>query len=640
MKKSARILLCFICALLIAMPLAELCPAQNVEAAAKQTAETTKAAGKKTAKKKKVLLAYYSQSGTTEKVAKRIEKMTGATLFRIQTKKKYPSNYDKLVDMGQKEQEKQARPALKKKVKSIRKYDTIILGFPIWWDDAPMAVYTFLESHDLSGKDIVPFCTSGGSDISESVRHIRRACKASAVKKGLTANDVSNKRIRNWLEKNGVSVKEEISVQLQIGRTKITKKTYSMKEGTTKTLKVVSSKKISSVKYASSNAKVAAVSKKGMIRAKKAGTAKITAAVKTRQGSKTVWMKVKVNAAAPMPTPAPTPTPDPTPTPEPNPMPEPDPIPIPDPVPDPTPDPTPAPMPEPDPVPDSNGSNILVAYFTRTGNAETMANLICEKTGGAKVRLETVKTYPTDYNSILNEAMQEKNDNARPELATKIENMEEYDIVFVGYPIWHGDVPMAVRTFLEEYDFTGKTVIPFCSSGSSRPDTSFQHVRESAWGAKVPDGFWTAGSGLGNLGETLPLWLAGLGISWDGSQEEMEVHTMKVTVGNTVFTAALADNSSAEALKELLAEGPLTIDMSDYGNMEKVGPIGTSLPRNDEQITTGVGDIILYQGNSLVIYYDTNSWNFTRIGKIDGVTWEELLDAFGNEDVTVTFSLE
>lgn len=75
--------------------------------------------------------------------------------------------------------------------------------------------------------------------------------------------------------------------------------------------------------------------------------------------------------------------------------------------------------------------------------------------------------------------------------------------------------------------------------------------------------------------------------------------------------------TEAEALKELLAEGPLTIDMSDYGNMEKVGPIGTSLPRND-----------------------TNSWNFTRIGKIDWVTREELLDAFGEGNVTVTFSLE
>lgn len=115
---------------------------------------------------------------------------------------------------------------------------------------------------------------------------------------------------------------------------------------------------------------------------------------------------------------------------------------------------------------------------------------------------------------------------------------------------------------------------------------------------------------------------------------------MKITVGDTIFTAALAENSSVTALKELLAKEPLTIHMHDYGDMEKVGPIGTNLPRNDEQITTGAGDIILYQGNSLVIYYDTNSWNFTRIGKIENVTKQELLKALGDGDVDVTFSLE
>lgn len=121
---------------------------------------------------------------------------------------------------------------------------------------------------------------------------------------------------------------------------------------------------------------------------------------------------------------------------------------------------------------------------------------------------------------------------------------------------------------------------------------------------------------------------------------DTEGDTMKITAGNHIFTAVLADNSSAEALKELLAEESLTIEMSDYASMEKVGPIGTNLPTNDEQIGTGAGDIILYQGNSLVIYYDTNSWNFTRIGKIEDVTREELLEAFGSSDVTVTFSLD
>lgn len=124
------------------------------------------------------------------------------------------------------------------------------------------------------------------------------------------------------------------------------------------------------------------------------------------------------------------------------------------------------------------------------------------------------------------------------------------------------------------------------------------------------------------------------------STENVQEDSMKITIGDTVLTAELTDNSSVDALKELLAGGPLTINMSDYANMEKVGPIGSSLPRNDEQITTGAGDIILYQGNSLVIYYDRNSWNFTRIGKINGVSQDELKEILGDGEVTVTFSLE
>jgi len=106
------------------------------------------------------------------------------------------------------------------------------------------------------------------------------------------------------------------------------------------------------------------------------------------------------------------------------------------------------------------------------------------------------------------------------------------------------------------------------------------------------------------------------------------------------LTATLADNSSAAALRELLAEGPLTINMSDYGNFEKVGPLGTALPRNDEQITTSVGDIILYQGDKTTIYYAPNTWDFTRLGKIDSVTAEGLKEILGDGDVSVTLSLD
>ncbi len=123
-------------------------------------------------------------------------------------------------------------------------------------------------------------------------------------------------------------------------------------------------------------------------------------------------------------------------------------------------------------------------------------------------------------------------------------------------------------------------------------------------------------------------------------EEKSEENIMYIKIGDTILTAELADNSSADALKEMLSEGSVTIEMSDYANFEKVGDLGKSLPRNDEQITTEAGDLILYQGNNFVIYYDTNSWNFTRLGKIKDVSAEELIDILGDGNVTVTLTFE
>ena len=128
----------------------------------------------------------------------------------------------------------------------------------------------------------------------------------------------------------------------------------------------------------------------------------------------------------------------------------------------------------------------------------------------------------------------------------------------------------------------------------------------------------------------------------DEKGEIMEKNKIKLTVNGKSFTATLEENSSAEALRQLLEKGDLNIRMSDYGNMEKVGSLGTSLPRNDRQTTTRSGDLILYLGNSFVIYYDTNSWNFTRLGRLDGVsTRQEVLELLGGKgDVTVHLSVK
>lgn len=122
----------------------------------------------------------------------------------------------------------------------------------------------------------------------------------------------------------------------------------------------------------------------------------------------------------------------------------------------------------------------------------------------------------------------------------------------------------------------------------------------------------------------------------DESSDQEEA-MLKITVGDQELLATFADNSSAEEFRELLSQGPVTISMEDYGGFEKVGPLGTTLTRNDTRITTQPGDVILYQGNQITIYYGTNTWNFTRLAKINDST--DLQAKLGTGTVQVTFSL-
>lgn len=120
--------------------------------------------------------------------------------------------------------------------------------------------------------------------------------------------------------------------------------------------------------------------------------------------------------------------------------------------------------------------------------------------------------------------------------------------------------------------------------------------------------------------------------------EENAVMNMKVQVGDTIFSATLEENVAVSALVDMMRESPVVLQMSDYSGFEKVGPLGTSLPADNNQTTTHAGDIVLYNGNQIVIFYGSNSWSYTRLGHIDDLAgWEE---ALGNGDVTVTFSLE
>lgn len=124
------------------------------------------------------------------------------------------------------------------------------------------------------------------------------------------------------------------------------------------------------------------------------------------------------------------------------------------------------------------------------------------------------------------------------------------------------------------------------------------------------------------------------------TQKKENTVKMKLEIEDHIFSVVLEENSSVDALKELLADGSLTLHMADYAGMEKGADLGTVLPQNNEQMHTQAGDIILYQGKTLVIYYDTNSWSLTPIGKIENVNAEELRKILGTGDVMVTVSIE
>ena len=153
-------------------------------------------------KKKKVLVVYFSATGTTKSAAKKLKKATGGRLYQIKAADPYTSadiDYSRENCRAVTEQrDGTVRPEIKGKVKNIRKHDVIFVGYPIWGGKAPMIIQTFLESYNLKGKKIVPFCTSGGSGISGSMKGIKASAKGAKVVKGKDLTDLSGKSIEKW----------------------------------------------------------------------------------------------------------------------------------------------------------------------------------------------------------------------------------------------------------------------------------------------------------------------------------------------------------------------------------------------------------------------------------------------------------
>lgn len=158
----------------------------------------------------KILIVYFSWSGNTRKIAEKIHAKVGGDLVELKTVTPYSSDYNTVLDQARKEQSQQARPALRTRIENIDQYNIIILGYPNWWASIPMPIATFLETYDLSGKKIIPFCSNGGGRLGQSVSAIAKLAPDSemleplAVQYGGVAN--LDSEIDRWLVKNGITV--------------------------------------------------------------------------------------------------------------------------------------------------------------------------------------------------------------------------------------------------------------------------------------------------------------------------------------------------------------------------------------------------------------------------------------------------
>jgi flavodoxin len=158
-------------------------------------------------------------------------------------------------------------------------------------------------------------------------------------------------------------------------------------------------------------------------------------------------------------------------------------------------------------MPLSGTKKILVAYFSRTGNTREIADQIHRIVGGDIFEIQAVKPYPDDYDAVVKQARQELNSGYQPALKTKVDNIASYDVIFIGYPNWFSTIPAPVKTFLSEYDLSGKTIAPFCTHGGGGLARSVTDISKLCPKSTLLDSFAIPGSDVKTAQSEVSEWL-------------------------------------------------------------------------------------------------------------------------------------
>lgn len=312
-----------------------------------------------------------------------------------------------------------------------------------------------------------------------------------------------------------------------------------------------------------------------------------------------------------------------------------------------------------------SGERNLIVYFSRVGNTEYpegidastsasividkdtfgtteyVARMIQESIGGDIHLIQTKESYPADFDELRDVNHEEMNAGFLPPLIESNLNMEQYDTVFIGYPVWATDVPQAVLSFLDEYDLTGKTVVPFCTHDGYGAGGSYHTIREASHAAVSPDGLAIEAKDVPSAKNTVTEWLSAIGVTaQENAGMENGETIITITIGDIVLDGVLYDTALAQEIKAKL---PLTISMSGYGGREYYGGVDF-YPENLEggQRNFENGDITYCEAhhNMAIFYAQTDNPNLSvdviPIGKVTSDL--SVFDTFGSRE-EIIFSL-
>lgn len=356
----------------------------------------------------KALVVYYSASGTTKGVAEAIAEAANAELFEITPTEPYTSadldwtDDSSRVTREHEDESLRTVPLTTATVANWDSYDTVFIGYPIWWGIAAWPVDGFVKANDFTGKTVIPFCTSASSGLGQSGKLLAELAGTGDWQEGRRfSGRVSAGDIREW---------------------------------------------ISSLPAPAAQTASAA-----------------QASVPAAQGSRSlvVYFSVPETTSA-------------------------------------------------ESMTREEDNSVVVINGQVLGNTQYMASVIQETTGADLFRIEPKTPYPTDHSALVALASEEQDANARPEIAARIADFDQYDTVYVGYPIWWSDMPMILYTFFDTYDFTGKTIVPFSTHGGSSFAGTPARIAQLEPGAILLDGLTISRDNIQDARQQIVDWVNGL----------------------------------------------------------------------------------------------------------------------------------